>query len=158
MCQKSKRGRYRISFPIVICANILLFLHFKTMKTPSDDAATTTTKWAIPHFGVAQTAAGEEAKAVRCDSGSGGGPYLPASAIPLPLFTVDLSKTIGSEYAGMVEDIIRMISLQLTIQVMLYFGNAIPCLFTEELLVLSFYIVLGVAFFWLVVKTLVAFK
>lgn len=77
---------------------------------------------------------------------------------PQPLFTVDLGNSIGSEYSGMIEDMIRMISLQLTIQIMLYFGNATDGVFTESFFVLLFYITLGVAFFWLVVRTLVAFR
>jgi len=112
-------------------------------------------KWAVPHFGVSSSPSHPHLVGANA---YGSGPYLPASATPSPLFTVDLSKTIGSEYAGMLEDMIRMVSLQLTIQVMLYFGNATESLFTEDLLVLLFYIILGVAFFWLVVKTLVTFR
>lgn len=85
-------------------------------------------------------------------------PHVPSSLAPIPLFTVDLKSTIGSEYAGMIEDAIRMISLQLIIQIMLYFGNATDKVFSEDLFVLMFYIVLGVAFFWLVIKSLVSFQ
>ena len=85
-------------------------------------------------------------------------PHIPSSLAPIPLFTVDLKQSIGSEYAGLIEDAIRMISLQLTIQVMLYFGNATDRIFSEDLFVLMFYIVLGVAFFWLVIRSLVSFR
>ena len=97
--------------------------------------------WIAPHF----------------SSGYGHHPH-PPSIHPSPLYTIDLTKSIGSEYAGMIEDILRMVSLQLTIQVMLYFGNATDKIFTEDLFVLMLYIVLGVMFFWLVVKSLVTFK
>lgn len=80
------------------------------------------------------------------------------SLAPTPLFTVNLNNSIGSEYSGLIEDVLRMVSLQFTIQVMLYFGNATERMFTEELFVLLFYIVLGVAFYWLFVRTLVTFR
>lgn len=95
------------------------------------------------------------------ETGEGGAypnPHVPTLQAPVPLFTVDLKQSIGSEYAGLIEDVIRMISLQLTIQVMLYFGSATDKIFTEDLFVLMFYIVLGVAFFWLVIKSLVSFR
>lgn len=75
-----------------------------------------------------------------------------------PLFTVDLNRTIGAEYGAMVEDILRMVCIQLTIQVMLYFSGATAGVFTEDLLVLVTYIVLGVLFYWLVLKSLVSFQ
>lgn len=63
------------------------------------------------------------------------------------------------EYIGMVEDIVRMVVIQTTIQ-FLYCINSnggVP-FFSLDFLLLVIYVVLGVCVYWLVFKKLVQFK
>jgi len=87
--------------------------------------------------------------------GDGGGARSMAAA---PLYAFDIDSTVGVEYAPVIDDVVRMVCIQLTIQAMLYFSGASPGVLTEELLVLVVYITLGVLTYWLVYKTIVSFK
>lgn len=65
----------------------------------------------------------------------------------------------NSEYVGLVEDILRMVVIQTTIQ-FLYFINSnggIP-FFSADFFLLITYVVLGVCVYWLVFKKLIVFK
>jgi len=77
---------------------------------------------------------------------------------PEPLYIIDLRRTIGGEYAGMFEDMARMLCIQFVLQIMLYFGGIVDAVFTDEYFVLVMYILLGVMFYWLILKSLVGFR
>lgn len=75
------------------------------------------------------------------------------------LYTVDIAKIVGVEYVGMFEDIIRMICIQFTIQVMLYLEDSSRAgVFTGEFMALLCYIVLGVLLYWLVFRSILGFQ
>lgn len=79
-------------------------------------------------------------------------------AYPQSLFVVRLEDTIGREYAPVVEDIFRMICIQFTIQLMLYFSGSAAGVFTMDLLCIIAYVVMGVMLYWLVFRSVVSFK
>lgn len=76
------------------------------------------------------------------------------------LFTIDVSSTIGPDFAPMANDVARMVCIQVAIQLMLVLAsggaNGIA-FFSSEFLLLVFYIVLGVMLYWLAVRKLVVF-
>lgn len=67
-------------------------------------------------------------------------------------------KVSNPEYIGMLEDIIRMITIQVTIQFLYYINNTNVGFFTADFFLLMLYIVLGVCVYWLVFKKLIIFK
>lgn len=67
-------------------------------------------------------------------------------------------KVTNPEYIGMFEDIVRMVTIQITIQFLYYINNTNVGFFTAEFFLLMLYIVLGVCVYWLVFKKLVLFK
>lgn len=71
------------------------------------------------------------------------------------LYTITLS---NPEYITLVEDIIRMVIIQTTIQFLYYINNAESAFFSVDFLLLVVYVVLGVCVYWLVFKKLVHFK
>lgn len=89
----------------------------------------------------------------------GPAPSSTTSAIE-PLLHVDVTSAVGPGYTAFFEDVTRMVCIQLTIQLMIYFGSAErdPMFFTADFLVMLTYIVLGVALYWLVIKRVVVFK
>ena len=66
-------------------------------------------------------------------------------------------KLPSPEYVGLVEDIVRMVTIQFTIQ-FLYFINTGAPFFSGDFFLLVIYIVLGVCVYWLIFKKLVLFK
>jgi hypothetical protein len=76
------------------------------------------------------------------------------------LFNIRIRDFLGPEYAPMFDDILRMLCIQLTIQIMLYFSGSIGdgAFISREFLLLLTYIELGVLLYWLVVKKLVSFN
>lgn len=76
------------------------------------------------------------------------------------LYRYDLSAVVGKEYVPMIEDVVRMVCIQLTIQVLLWINDPSPTvsLLSVEFFVLVVYIVLGVLLYWLIFKKLVSFK
>jgi hypothetical protein len=71
--------------------------------------------------------------------------------------SVSVSNLLGPEYLPMVHDVVRMVAIQLTIQLMVYLSSPGGGLFTQDFVMLVVYIVLGVMFYWLVIRKLVAF-
>lgn len=67
------------------------------------------------------------------------------------LYTVKLAYP---EYKGVLEDVIRMVIIQITIQFLYYVNNGVP-FFSVDFFLLVLYIILGVAVYWLVFKKLV---
>lgn len=71
------------------------------------------------------------------------------------LYTIKLG---NPEYVGMVDDIVRMVLIQVTIQFLYYINNSDVGFFTPDFFLLVLYIVLGVCVYWLIFKKLVVFK
>lgn len=75
------------------------------------------------------------------------------------LYTVNISKLIGSEYIEMCNDIARFAIIQVAIQLMLYILNPNKfSFFSKEFFVLLLFIIIGVLLYWLVFKKIVTFK
>lgn len=70
------------------------------------------------------------------------------------LYVVDVPY---KEYIPMVDDMLRIVCIQVAIQLML-FASGESQFFTAEFIMLVIYIVLGVALYWLVAKKLVVLK
>jgi hypothetical protein len=74
------------------------------------------------------------------------------------LTTLSVSTMFGPEYLPMVHDIARMVAIQATIQLMVYLSSPSgTAFFTQDFVMLVMYIVLGVMFYWLALRKLVAF-
>lgn len=86
---------------------------------------------------------------------------LKLTPLPPPLLEVDITSELGPGYAVFVEDVLRMVCIQLTIQVMIYCSSdpANPTGFaTAQFFIMLAYVVLGVALYWLVLKRVVSFR
>ena len=75
------------------------------------------------------------------------------------IFVFDVSRKLGKEYPKVCDDVVRFVSIQFVVQVLLYTVNseAFPIFSLDFLLLLSF-VVLGVLFYWLVVTRLIKFE
>lgn len=79
--------------------------------------------------------------------------------LPPPLLEVDVTGEWGPGYAVFIEDVMRMMCIQLTIQVMLFCSSESgTSFFTTQFILMLAYVVLGVALYWLVLKRVVVFK
>jgi hypothetical protein len=67
-------------------------------------------------------------------------------------------KVQNPEYIGLIEDIIRMVTIQITIQFLYFINNTDSGFFTVDFFLLLLYIILGVCVYWLVFKKLILFK
>jgi hypothetical protein len=74
------------------------------------------------------------------------------------LFEIDVTNTLGNDYLEMFDDILRFVTIQFGIQIMLCMADPqrFP-IFTGEIIILMFYIISGVIFYWLVLKKLIHF-
>lgn len=70
------------------------------------------------------------------------------------LYVVDVPY---KEYIPMLDDMLRVVCIQVAIQLML-FASGESQFFTAEFVMLVIYIVLGVALYWLVAKKLLSLK
>jgi len=75
------------------------------------------------------------------------------------LFEIDITNNLGSEYIEMFNDITRFIMIQFGIQFMLFTTDPekFP-FFTSEFFILLMFIIIGVMFYWLVLRKIVQFK
>lgn len=74
------------------------------------------------------------------------------------LFVIDLSSKIGKEYIIVIDDVVRMLLVQFTIQFMSFLSDPVNVsLFSAEYVLLSLYITLGVSMYWLVFRNIVRF-
>lgn len=89
-------------------------------------------------------------------------PLLPFPPLPTPppLLEVDITTEWGPGYALFLDDVIRMLCIQVTIQVMMFCSSAPGTMdfISPQFIVMLVYVVLGVALYWLVLKRLVVFK
>jgi hypothetical protein len=75
-----------------------------------------------------------------------------------PMYFLNISERFGKEYIDFVEDVLRMITLQLIIQFMIFLHNpTMATLFNPAFFELLFYIILGVAFYHLIIRKIVRF-
>lgn len=69
------------------------------------------------------------------------------------LYAWNVTEFFGPEYVPVVQDVIRMVCIQITIQLLLWINDpAVTSFFTTEFLTMVIYIVLGVLLYWLVFK------
>lgn len=80
--------------------------------------------------------------------------------LPPPLFEVDVTREWGAGYALFAEDVLRMLCIQLTIQIMIYCSSepGTMSFISPQFMLMLAYVVLGVALYWLVLKRVVVFK
>ena len=72
------------------------------------------------------------------------------------LYVLSLSRYLGDDYVTYAEDVMRMVTIQCIIQVMYYMRDpSLGALINTTVIELLLYIVLGVSFYWLVVRKLV---
>lgn len=78
---------------------------------------------------------------------------------PPPLFPIHVSHHVGSDVAPLGNDVLRMICIQLAIQLMLALSDpsGVGSVFTTEFILLIVYITLGAMLYWLAIRRIVAF-
>ena len=64
---------------------------------------------------------------------------------------------VPENYIPIIEDVVRMVLIQITIQLLTSFGENIQ-FFSSEFILLIIYIILGVCLYWLVFKNLIKFS
>jgi len=64
----------------------------------------------------------------------------------------------NKEYIPLIYDILRMMSIQITIQFLYYINTDDNPFFTADFFLLLIYIVLGVCVYWLIIKKVLMFK
>lgn len=80
------------------------------------------------------------------------------SIIQQSIFQIDISNTFGPEYVEMFNDIARFMMIQIGIQIMLVMSDPTRySLYAGEFIVLLFFIVIGVLFYWLILRKLIHF-
>lgn len=72
-------------------------------------------------------------------------------------YVVDVTTAVGPGYATYLDDVVRMLCIQLTIQTLISLSNGANLLSVESVLIIL-YVVLGVSLYWLVFKRLVRFR
>lgn len=73
------------------------------------------------------------------------------------IFNIDISSKLGKDHIIMIDDIVRMVLIQMTIQLMFYLSVPNRGFITEEFVLLLLYIILGICLYWLVFKHLIKF-
>ena len=73
------------------------------------------------------------------------------------LYTLQVSQLFGPETGLMLHDIVRMLIIQVTMQLMFAVSSPAYAFATNEFASMLIYIVLGVSLYWLVARRLVAF-
>lgn len=81
---------------------------------------------------------------------------LPPPPLAPPLFSVDVSGVLGADFAPMANDFMRMLCIQLAIQILVASNDR--GIFTSEFFILMLYIALGVLLYWAVIRRVVAFS
>lgn len=80
--------------------------------------------------------------------------------LPPPLLEIDITGEWGPGYAVFFEDVLRMLCVQFTIQVMFYCSSdsGTASFLSAQFLLMLAYVILGVALYWLVLKRVLVFK
>lgn len=77
----------------------------------------------------------------------------------ISIYTIDISGKWGPEYVSYINDVVRMVLLQVTLQFMFYMIDSEKyCFFTEDFGITLLFIILGVSVYWLVFKKFIIFK
>jgi len=78
---------------------------------------------------------------------------------PPALWELDVGRAVGADYVPMANDVLRMVCIQVAIQVMLVLSDPTgrTRLFSPDFLMLVVYITLGVMLYWLALRKLVVF-
>lgn len=72
------------------------------------------------------------------------------------LYTVNVSKHFGGDAASALNDVGRMLSIQITVQALLYFNDPnCDAFFSAEFVLMSMYVILGVLVYWLISRRVV---
>ena len=75
------------------------------------------------------------------------------------LYTINISKHIGSEYVGLFNDISRFVIIQIAIQMMLCMMEPARFkFFASDFMMLLLFIIIGVMLYWLVFSKFVSFR
>lgn len=78
--------------------------------------------------------------------------------IPETIFTIDISKHMGNEYVGFFNDLSRFLMIQIGIQIMLCMADPNKfSVFNQEFIVLLIFIIIGLMFYWLILRKIVYF-
>lgn len=74
------------------------------------------------------------------------------------ILDLQISNNVGEEYVPLLNDVLRMVTLQIIIQLMLSLrDNEEYPFFSQNFFELLFYIVLGLMTYWLVIKKIIKF-
>ena len=74
------------------------------------------------------------------------------------ILDLQISNNIGEEYVPLLNDVLRMVTLQIIIQLMLSLrDNEEYPFFSQNFFELLFYIVLGLMTYWLIIKKIIKF-
>lgn len=75
------------------------------------------------------------------------------------LFPIHLTARLGSDAAPLANDVLRMICIQLSIQLMLALSDpsGVGSVFTTEFILLIVYITLGAMLYWLAIRRIISF-
>ena len=72
------------------------------------------------------------------------------------LFTVDITNKFGEDAAWAINDIMRMLSIQFTVQALLFFNDPqCRAFFSAEFVLLTLYVIMGVLFYWLILRRII---
>ena len=73
------------------------------------------------------------------------------------LLRVDVGQWLGPDFVPMANDVVRMVCIQVSIQLMLVLAGGNMRFLSTDFLLLVFYIALGVMLYWLAVRKLIVF-
>lgn len=81
------------------------------------------------------------------------------SSIFCQLYELDISTHLGKEYIPFIEDVTRILIIQIIFQIMLVFKNPMNYgFFDGDFIESLFYLTIGVCVYWLIFKRLVVVK
>lgn len=64
-------------------------------------------------------------------------------------------KILDAEHTGMINDIVRMVTIQFSIQFLCFLNTPDTPFWTVDFILLVVYVVMGVCLYWLVIKKLI---
>ena len=82
----------------------------------------------------------------------------PMPSVASSLFNVDIGEAFGPDFVPMANDIVRMLCIQISIQLMMAMsGTPGASFFTADFLLLVFFTLIGLTLYWLAVRKVVVF-